>query len=44
MSFKDDPSTTFNFSVSIDGLSIAGFMEISAIAAETQIEKLKLVE
>ncbi len=37
-----DPFATFSFSVSIDGLTLAGFTEISAISAETQVEKIKV--
>ncbi|MGE0526247.1 MAG: phage tail protein [Bdellovibrionales bacterium] len=39
---RTEPFLTYNFLVAIEGLAVAGFMEVSAIAAETTVEKIKV--
>lgn len=42
MSLRVDPFTTHNFMVIIEGVPVANFMEVSAITAETSVEKIKV--
>ena len=41
MSSPPTPHTTYNFVVEIDGVSAAGFSEISGLNLETQVEEVK---
>lgn len=36
---RKDPFLAFNFVVEIDGLSVAGFSEVSGLSVETQVER-----
>ena len=38
---RDDPYTTFNFVVEINGMQVGGFSEVSGLQAETEVEDFR---
>lgn len=39
LGYREDPYLAFNFIVEIDGISVAGFSEVSGLSIETQVER-----
>lgn len=37
--YREDPFLAYNFIVEIDGISVAGFSEVSGLSVETQVER-----
>ncbi|WP_151735271.1 phage tail protein ['Paenibacillus yunnanensis' Narsing Rao et al. 2020] len=37
--YREDPYLAYNFIVEIDGISVAGFSEVSGLSIETQVER-----
>lgn len=37
--YREDPFLAFNFRVEIDGISVAGFTDVSGLSIETQVER-----